>query len=41
MSGATLYEPQMPAPGSGRMRFRGIETVEGRGYAQEWLVEIA
>jgi hypothetical protein len=38
---ATLYEPQMLALGNGRMRFRGIESIEGRGYAQEWLVEIA
>ena len=38
---ATLYEPQMLALGSRRMRFRGIESVGGRGYVQEWLVEIA
>jgi hypothetical protein len=38
---ATLYEPQLMALGHGRLRFRGIEAVEGRGYAQEWLIEIA
>ncbi len=38
---ATLYDPQLLGLGNGRMRFRGIESVEGRGYAQEWLVEVA
>jgi hypothetical protein len=37
---ATLYEPQLLALGNGRLRFRGIEALEGRGYAQEWLIEI-
>lgn len=38
---AELYEPQLIGLGNRKMRFRGIESVEGRGYAQEWLVEIA
>jgi hypothetical protein len=38
---AELYEPQLIGLGNGRMRFRGIESVDGRGYAQEWLIDIA
>jgi len=35
-----LLEPQLVALGGNRMRFRGIESVDGAGYVQEWLVEI-
>lgn len=35
-----LLEPQLVALGGNRMRFRGIETVDGAGYVQEWLVQI-
>lgn len=37
---AVLFEPQLVTLLGGGMRFRGIEAVNGVGYAQEWLVDL-
>jgi hypothetical protein len=37
---AVLYEPVLVALVADGMRFRGFESVDGTGYAQEWLVEV-
>jgi hypothetical protein len=35
-----LYEPQLTGLGNGRMVFRGIESVDGTAYVQEWWVDV-
>lgn len=37
---AVLYEPQLVGLIGEGMRFRGVEAVDGTGYAQEWLVDL-
>ena len=37
---AELYEPELVTLVGEGMRFRGIEAVDGVGYAQEWVVDL-
>lgn len=37
---ATLYEPELVTLVGEGMRFRGIEAIDGVGYAQEWEIAL-